>query len=199
MVNNHSKPKGDMMEKISITAREEPKTIKFDFYGQIIEVKPYLSLSEKGAIIQSYVDEMFFDRENNIIIQLDADRFRAEERLKYSVLDIMTNIDTSSLDMGTFYMDELFQVVVDKIVNYQSLRTLLDDIVEDYNREQVIKTSVGTVLDNMLSVVLNTLNDLKVMTPDKLEEFTAKNQELILQAQELSNPKPKKVRRHVKK
>jgi len=197
------------MDKISI----QPTTLKnakFDYYGQEVEVVPYMTLIQQGAIINRYLQEMFEDVENNFG-KKHSDRIRAEYQLKVIVLDMFTNIDVSSLDIETFYIENLYREVTSRILNYSDFEGLLFMVVSDYRENESLQNSVGIVLEKASEKLYDVLSAFSELTPEKVGEMTKSVTGLLEEVKGVSNgdnlvfpapqgkPKQKRARRNVKK
>jgi hypothetical protein len=69
------------MEKKIELALKQPENVKFEYQGFLIEVKPYLSMTEQDELSKQYIEQYF-----------DESPEQAEYILLFSVLELCTNI-----------------------------------------------------------------------------------------------------------
>ena len=197
------------MDKIKIQPTAL-KNIVFNYKGQEVEVVPYMTLIQQGAIINRYLQEMFEDVENNYR-ERHSDRIRAEYQLKIIVLDMFTNIDTESINIETFFIEELYREVTGRILNYGDFESLLFMVVSDYRENETLKNSVGTILEKASDKIYEVLSAFSELSPEKIEVMTSSVTGLLSDVKGISNPdnlvfpvpqgkpKQKRARRNVKK
>jgi len=174
------------MDKIKIQ-RKPFENVTFDFEGQTVEVKPFMSFAEKSALAESYIKTMFLDFENNTIVG-ETDRIRAEYQLMINVLGFYTNIDVTDIDVVSVYVEDLFRKVTDNIKNYFEFECLLMDIVEDYRKDLALKHSVGKVVEELSEKAMDVLSKFSELTPESINELATTTSNLIKEAREISNP-----------
>jgi hypothetical protein len=197
------------MDKIKIQPTAL-KNVTFNYNGQEVEVIPYMTLIQQGAIINRYLQEMFEDIENNFD-KRHSDRIRAEYQLKIIVLDMFTNIDISSIDVENFFIENLYREVTSRILNYGDFESLLFMVVSDYRENETLKNSVGTVLEKASERLYEILSTFSELTPEKVGEMTSSVSGLLEEVKGISKPdalifpeqqekpKRKRARRNVKK
>jgi hypothetical protein len=104
------------MEKKIELALKQPENVKFEYQGFIIEVKPYLSMTEQDELSKQYIEQYF-----------DESPEQAEFILLFSVLELCTNIQLfknaertePSLTIDDLLSNwSLIQQIRTKILNY---------------------------------------------------------------------------------
>jgi hypothetical protein len=101
------------MEKKIELALKQPENVKFEYQGFLIEVKPYLSMTEQDELSKQYIEQYF-----------DESPEQAEFILLFAILDLCTNI--------MIFKDEERKVPA----------IMLDDLLSNWSLIQQIRTKI---------------------------------------------------------
>lgn len=166
------------MDKIKLEyKRPRRKTIKYKDYE--ISLLPFLGYAEQIFLINHYVNDYFEISENNHIDNTEYDLLGAEFKLKNYMLQMLTNIDTDSLD-NDIYADPVFWgVIADNIGNYAEFKRTLSRIVGEIKDQLVLKNSIGKVISDLVEKLYALLDKFSDMQPEELEKMQKQGLELL--------------------
>lgn len=131
------------MEKQAIKI-DYKKPVKIDFNDQEVIVVPYIDMTTRIVIIKNYVGMLFGagDPPSNLV--------GAEYALMLGVLDSNTNVDISNeIDIDAIVGSGLWDLVRNKIENYQELRSEIGSIVRQVREEIAFEKSMGNSFDKI--------------------------------------------------
>lgn len=140
------------------------KPVKVDFNDQEILVTPYIDINTQIMLIDNYI-QMYFDK-GNIATNLVG----AEYALILGLLDNNTNIkiDAENIDINQIVGSGLWDLVKDRILNYQELRNLLGVVCRQIKDNIALEKSVGHSIDKIGNYVQNIVE--KIDSVDFSEE-----------------------------
>lgn len=184
------------MEKIVLEFSEQ-KNKSYEFEGQIIKVKPYLSLNEQANLINKYAGQYFSPSSRAVNVSL-YDYFTAEYTLMVGVLDVCTNVQVANeegeviLDVAKLVASGLWAEVISRISNYEHFKTMLDYIIEDIRSQFALQQSVGTVLDNAVENITAMIHQIVEkfsgveLTPEFLNEMMEASKKVVKNVEQSS-------------
>jgi hypothetical protein len=163
------------MEKITLNLEAaEIENTTFKFHGNKIEVVPTITIEDQIKFIQHYLDNYFVtDDLTNYV--------GAEYSLAFEVLDKYTNVkvfessDLESAENNTIVVSAdnnvlislgLWKEVSSKITNYPEFRQNLDRVVFDTKESLALKSSVGAVIDSLVTKVTDFIEKLASINID---------------------------------
>jgi hypothetical protein len=127
------------MEKQKINIRPE-KNIILDFQGNEIIIEPYIKLSNKFVLMETYLDG-FFDETSNM-----ASRYlKAKNSCILGIIDLQTNIDISNLNIDLVLGSKLWDAIKIKISNYEELETEINTVVKYILDQKSISVSFDRI------------------------------------------------------
>jgi hypothetical protein len=178
------------MDKITLNIKAaEIENTTFKFLGNKIEVVLTITIEDQIKFIQHYLDNYFVaDDLTNYV--------GAEYSLAFEVLDKYTNVkvfETSDLetsenntivvsaDNNVLISLGLWKEVSSRITNYSEFRQNLDRVVFDTKESLALKSSVGTVIDSLVTKVTDFIERLASINIDDegLAKLKATAQELL--------------------
>jgi hypothetical protein len=178
------------MEKITLNLEAaEIENTTFKFLGNKIEVVPTITVEDQIKFIQHYLDNYFVaDDLTNYV--------GAEYSLAFEVLDKYTNVkvfetsDLESAENNTIVVSAdnnvlislgLWKEVSSKITNYPEFRQNLDRVIFDTKESLALKSSVGTVIDGLVTKVTDFIEKLASINIDDegLAKLKSTAQELL--------------------
>lgn len=174
------------MDKVKLEVKV-PEYNTVDYNGIKIEVLSFLGAPEQAFLINRYIQE-YFNPETKVIDGSDYDYFGAELSFRNYVFQGATNIDTTTppLDNNLYVDDSLWDLIVQEISNYGSLRCRLDYIVEDIKSQLLLKNSVGTVLAGLAEKIQPLLENLANISPEEIAKLQESSNELVKKLEESS-------------
>jgi len=164
--------------KLEFTA---PKNVKVNYNGITIEVNPFLTTAQQVFLISKYLEEYFNknEKEENLTSESKYSHLNAEYSMINYILQLKTNIDTENLD-NNFYSDTDFtQKITASITNYFDFRNKLNFIINEIKQQNVLDSSVGTVLSNLIEKALVILDKFSEISPEELEKARDAGLELL--------------------
>lgn len=161
------------MEKIKLQFKL-PETKTFEYSeGVTIEVVPFLTTAQQTFIISQYIEDMFNSApEENPLANLETNVLVAEFNLRNYVYQAVSNIDVEDMDANLYSDNFLWQGVTDLIVNYWEFIGRLSDAVEAKWHEKDLETSVGTVLEGLVSRGYELLEEFAKIDPQVIQDGT---------------------------
>jgi hypothetical protein len=148
------------MEKKAF-ALENPENVSIVFKGIIIDIKPYLTIAEQLQLINSYIQNYFFpDEEEKLIGMIESDPFNTEYALRLEIIDMCTSIDGKSVESVNVFYTGLWEKIENSIINYNEFRSILSKIINEIEREQSLRKSIGSVIDGLMSRIESILVEL---------------------------------------
>lgn len=137
------------MEKIKITIPESD-FINKKYEGMSYMVAPYISLENKIAIVENYLDSLF--SQNNIA----QSYFTAEYSLILSIVDLCTNISIDDEDIiNKLVSTGLWDDISGCIVNFKSFREDLDKIIALKTNEISLESNANALISKVYELVEN--------------------------------------------
>jgi hypothetical protein len=131
------------------------------FKGIIIDIKPYLTIAEQLQLINSYIQNYFFpDEEEKLIGMIESDPFNTEYALRLEIIDMCTSIDGKSVESVNVFYTGLWEKIENSIINYNEFRSILSKIINEIEREQSLRKSIGSVIDGLMSRIESILVEL---------------------------------------
>jgi hypothetical protein len=143
------------MEKKIELALKQPDNAKFEYQGFLIEVKPYLSMTEQDELSQEYIRQYF-----------DESPEQAEYILLFSILELCTNIKLfkdAERTMPSLTIDDLLsnwkliQQVRSNVLNYNDFYARLQANVRHLD---LGKNSLKDAINIGYTHIMDILNDL---------------------------------------
>jgi hypothetical protein len=166
------------MDKVTLEYKApENKTIKYNDIN--IEITPILTISQEVFLIQKYIEDYFGTPDDILIENAKYHSLEAEIRLKYFVIQLITNIDTSNLD-NEIYVDNVFwYMITSEIINWSNFRDTLETIVCDIKQQETLENSVGKVVSNLIQKGYALLEKLSDISPEEVKKAGEKGLELM--------------------
>jgi hypothetical protein len=157
------------------------KNKNFLFGDQLITIRPYLTLNDRAAICLEYMQNI--NGEPIMLSEQLAKRYLvAESALVLQIVDIVTNIEIEKLDSDLLIASGLWDDIKDKITNYWELQHDIDKILELQQAQDAIEKSVGQVIDNIATRLIQAIDKLSELDAESLkqsaEQFTKSLDEL---------------------
>jgi hypothetical protein len=142
------------MDKNSFDIKPIPY-VRFDIKGNEVIVDPYISMENKKALMQAYID---------IMINEDvawADRYvMAEYMLMGSIIELNTSFNTTGVLTNTLENSELWLMVRNNIRNYNEFKSEIETVVR-YAREDIqSKNTTDAAFTNLLLQVSKFLDKI---------------------------------------
>lgn len=134
----------------------------------MIEIIPYISVTDEITLISDYVKRYFKPNEDETFSYIekgDYDYWQAEFALIQRIMDTMTNVDT--VETNANEMVEIFYLVVEKISNYHQFRERLDETIGAIKDSK----SIGVVIDNLVNNATELFESFKSIDPEKIKEL----------------------------
>lgn len=167
------------------------ETVKFDFYGNNIEVRTVLTLSEQNELMNQYVYQYFAPMRDLMSVKITQyDYLGAEQGLIGWIIENLTNVqifdedDQIAIDLDTLYSRGLWQEVRERIANYEEFRYKLDRVVKDYLHDRTVEKYTGAVLDDLYHKIADFLKEISSMDAEKIAAIKQSMQDLLKEAAE---------------
>jgi hypothetical protein len=141
------------LEKNSLTI-EPADTVSFNFQKQEIKVFPYVSVTNKQLFMHYYLDAMVEDK------PLDVKYLQAEYTIVLAIVDNLTNISITDLDIDLVISSGLWDKIKSRIVNYDEFKSEINEVVKMMREDVALEKSIGTVLDKTSASITNFLSNI---------------------------------------
>ena len=137
------------MEKTTIDIRPS-RMAKIDFQDQTIFIDPYISMENKNALIQAYIDILMDEDETKTW----TDKYiTAEYVIMGSLIEFNTSIDTSNILTNVLETSGLWNVVRKYIENYDEFRKEIETVVKYVREDYQLKNSTSVALNNIIAQI----------------------------------------------
>ncbi len=156
-----------------------PKNKQIEYNGAIIEVTPFLTLSQQLFLTNRYVKEYFFPEDENMIEESEYNYLGAEYALMNYIFQVVTNIDAENMDSDIYADFTLWQKIISEITNYNDFRNKLYLIVMEIKEQKVLNNSIGEVLSNLINKAYQTLDKFKDISPEEVNKLKNEGLELL--------------------
>lgn len=151
------------------------KNEQFLFGDKLITVRSFLTLNDKVVMSLEYSNNL---RGEPILFSSElAKRYLvAEHALILQCIDLTTNIEIGKIDSDLLLASGLWDTIRQHIKNYDEFYDDLYRIVKLQQAQDALEKSVGNVLDNISTKLLQALDKLSELDAEKLkqsaEQFT---------------------------
>lgn len=142
-----------------------------------IQVSPFLNHQEQQLITEIYLKELYAEENGNHNMAV----LNAENALTISILNYSTNLLTIEekdgkevpvISLNDLYAHpEFVKNVFSNIKNYKEFRERLNATIEFANEQRRLTHSVGSKVDLIISKIINFIDNLSDITPERLEEM----------------------------
>lgn len=155
------------MEKTKISLSSEDLT-KIIFQEQEIMVKTYIPSMNRNVLSGIYI-EALYDKDTTP----EEGFFYAENSLILGVLEYCTSIDPYdvSMDLDKIISSGLWDVIKDKIKNYNSLHDDIDHMVYRIDKSKALEKSLGSVIELLIQKAESGLKNMNELDSEKLGEL----------------------------
>jgi hypothetical protein len=166
------------------------KNVRLDFQDMDIEIKPYIDLSDEIDLIRNYVDILYKDIDLKTETQIADNFITAEYSFILAVLDTCTNITVLSdpdnegknIDINVIIGSGLWYQIREKIDNYYDVESRIMDAISAIKHRNIVVNSVGKVLQNVLTQIVEVMKTLSDLDPEKfatvVKDFSNKLEDL---------------------
>jgi len=139
------------MEKISIELKKvEPQERYIN--GKMFLVEQYISRDVENKLIKFYMDTYFSTETfEGAIPEIKPLRnyIAAERVLQMSMIDLLSNIDISTLDFDLFIAHVGFNTISSNLVNYDEFRNNLDRVVSIIEKQLELSQTITTLKEQL--------------------------------------------------
>jgi hypothetical protein len=166
------------MDKVKLEYKTpEKKIIKYKNVD--VEIIPILTISQKVFLIQKYIEDYFGTPDEILIENTKYHSLEAEIRLKYFVIQLITNIDTNNLDNESYVDNILWYIITNEIINWSDFRATLETIVCDIKQQETLETSIGKIISDLVQKGYALLEKLSDINPEEVKKAGEKGLQLM--------------------
>ena len=191
------------MEKITIELKPvEP--IEISVGGKIIKVEQYINETIQRNLIMFYVDTYFSGESfDNITPKPSFNYLGAEKVLHLAMIDLLTNVDHTTLDYDLFIAHDGFSKMFYNIENYEEFRSDLNRVVSIIEKQLELSQTITTFKEQLYTFLaeLPTKFDVEGMKTQLSSLATELKDSPLspLLAESVKQPKPKTIKTKIKK
>ena len=137
------------------------------FQKQEVHVMPYIEVSLQKALFGYYMETM-----RNTDDLLEYRFIEAEQTIMLAIIDKMTSIEISELNLDTIISSGFWNQIRSCILNYNEFRSDLDKVLSMVREDEANEKSIGTTFDALVFDIRGLIN--KFANVDLSEEGVSK-------------------------
>jgi len=171
-----------MKKKFISFSKKENVIVKWG--EEEIEVIPYIDAVVESTLIEEYIENYFNPKDNKLIKSMSWDFLGSEAGQKMSIIDRFTNIslkkeDGSDIDYIALLASGIWELVVEKIENYDKFRSDLFYVIESMEDEVFISKSIGATIDSFAKKIGEFLDKLNSFSPEEVKSLGEQGTKLL--------------------
>jgi len=163
-----------------------PEQVIVKYNDAEIKVTPFLTTAQQIFLINKYTEEYFEKETSGFIENSEYEYLNAEYTLVNYIFQLVTNIDTETLD-NDFYSDAVFIASITScITNYFDFRNKLNFIINEIKQQNALKSSVGNVLEGLVEKAYGIMDKISDISPEEIEKAKESGLELLKKLEDSS-------------
>lgn len=171
------------MDKVKLEF-EAPKTKMVIYNDVTIQVNAYLTMAQQAVLVNKYVEEYFAEEESGLIPACKRHELEAETNLRNYLFQMVTNIDTDSLDNDIYVDEEFWYSITRAIVNYDNFSSLLYNVKDSMEKQIAEQNSVGKIVSGLVGKVNEMINNISSINPEEIAKLQAIGTDLMKQLEQ---------------
>ena len=180
------------MDKVKLELKV-PKIKTLEYNGVEFTLVPFLGMAEQVVLTNRYIVDYFGVSEKPIIIGNEYNLFEAEFNLKNTLLQMVTNIDTSSMENDLYFDLSFWEMITSEIINYGGFEIRLDKSVSEIKEQFILNTSIGKVVSEFVEKLYPLLEKISDISPEQIQTTLEESKGLIKDLEKNSVLTPKSV------
>jgi hypothetical protein len=170
----------------------DKKVIKFEeltyvsggtYNGEEIRVLPRIPASLQVVLINRYLED-YFNPKSNSIPDCRYGFVDAENQLKVSLIESLTDIELKDVDFVTMLASGIFERIIKEVINYAEFKAMLYGSVKIVEREKELRESVNGMLGNLISKISEFADKMNSISPDEMKKIAQDSTELLKKVEE---------------
>jgi len=166
------------MDKVKLELKV-PKIKTLEYNGVEFTLVPFLGMAEQVVLTNRYIVDYFGVSEKPIIIGNEYNLFEAEFNLKNTLLQMVTNIDTSSMENDLYFDLGFWEMITSEIINYGGFEIRLDKSVSEIKEQFILNTSIGKVVSEFVEKLYPLLEKISDISPEQIQTTLEESKGLI--------------------
>jgi len=166
------------MDKVKLELKV-PKIKTLEYNGVEFTLVPFLGMAEQVVLTNRYIVDYFGVSEKPIIIGNEYNLFEAEFNLKNTLLQMVTNIDTSSMENDLYFDLSFWEMITSEIINYGGFEIRLDKSVSEIKEQFILNTSIGKVVSEFVEKLYPLLEKISDISPEQIQTTLEESKGLI--------------------
>jgi len=180
------------MDKVKLELRI-PKVKTVEYNGVEFTVIPFLGMAEQVVLTNRYVVDYFGKSEKPVVIGNEYNLFEAEFNLKNTLIQMVTNIDTDSMENDLYFDLDLWEAITSEIKNYGGFAVRLDKSVSEIKEQLILNSSIGKVVSEFVEKLYPLLEKISDISPEQIQSTLEESKVLMKDLEKNSILTPKSV------
>jgi len=168
-----------------------PKVKTLEYNGVEFTIVPFLGMAEQVVLTNRYLVDYFGKSEKPIVIGNEYNLFEAEFNLKNTLLQMVTNIDTDSMENDLYFDLELWEMITSEIINYAGFAVRLDKSISEIKEQLILNSSIGKVVSEFIEKLYPLLEKISDISPEQIQSTLEESKVLMKDLEENSILSPK--------
>jgi len=180
------------MDKVKLELKV-PKVKTVEYNGVEFTVVPFLGMAEQVVLTNRYIVDYFRVSEKPVVIGNEYNLFEAEFNLKNTLFQMVTNLDTDSMENDLYFDVDLWETVTSQIINYGDFTVRLDKSISEIKEQFTLNSSIGKVVSEFVEKLYPLLEKISDISPEQIQTTLEESKGLLKDLEENSVLTPKSV------
>ena len=180
------------MDKVKVELKV-PKAKTVEYNGVEFTVIPFLGMAEQVVLTNRYIVDYFRESENPVVIGNEYNLFEAEFNLKNTLFQMLTNLDTDSMENDLYFDLDLWETITSEIRNYGQFTVTLEKSISEIKEQLVLNSSIGKVVSEFVEKLYPLLEKISDISPEQIQSTLEESKVLLKDLEENSILSPKSV------
>jgi len=180
------------MDKVKLELKV-PKVKTVEYNGVEFTVVPFLGMAEQVVLTNRYIVDYFRVSEKPVVIGNEYNLFEAEFNLKNTLFQMVTNLDTDSMENDLYFDVDLWETVTSQIINYGDFTVRLNKSISEIKEQFTLNSSIGKVVSEFVEKLYPLLEKISDISPEQIQTTLEESKGLLKDLEENSVLTPKSV------
>jgi len=180
------------MDKVKLELKV-PKVKTVEYNGVEFTVVPFLGMAEQVVLTNRYIVDYFRVSEKPVVIGNEYNLFEAEFNLKNTLFQMVTNLDTDSMENDLYFDVDLWETVTSQIINYGDFTVRLDKSISEIKEQFTLNSSIGKVVSEFVEKLYPLLEKISDISPEQIQTTLEESKGLLKDLEENSVLTPKSL------
>lgn len=168
------------MDKVKLEFKL-PENEIIEYNDNTFELSTFIPVNIQVFLINEYTKDYFnYSKDNEVAIEnTNYNYLSAEINMKSYILQLLTNIDTESINPDIFVDQDFWDNITCSIHNYDNFRESLNAVLQLAKEEKLEMTSVGFAINKLFDVIIPILNKFSDIAPEQIQKTTEELRKLV--------------------